>query len=374
MNGMQRFVLELEFKSPVHVGMGTDHNHPAYAYLPDIEKREVVLLDPARLVVELDEARRQAFLRAVTEGPARAQRLLQDWHKEGVPLPEKGRLPASPAFLNAVKSASDQAELDFRPIPRSLEGPYLPGSSVKGALRTAWLYGKLYPKLAHQDLVYVSQPDRGDKWVWSEPRGEEGVIKPGKGGLKAAQMLEALTLGYLGNRGPDMQKDPFRAIRLGDSPPIPTTRLERIGVVHPTNRLRDLVILAEVIPEGTHLRLPFRYHEALAEEGVTAGGIDPEALADEAYTFYHGVLDEDLDYATSRGWEKAVEFYRSLKEALEADEDRFPLRLGFGSGKIANTLHFLMNEDPPKTRKSAGRSEPVLGLPLGWVVAKLVKV
>ncbi len=370
MNGMQRFVLELEFKSPVHVGMGTDHDHPAYAYLPDIEQREVVLLDPARLVVELDEARRQAFLRAVAEGPARAQRLLQDWHKEGVPLPEKGRLPASPAFLNAVKSASDQAELDFRPIPRSLEGPYLPGSSVKGALRTAWIYARLAPLLEEVDLVY----DRIDGWVQEKRRGEEGVLRPGQRGLRAAQQLEALALDYLKGQNPDVKKDPFRAIRIGDSPPLGATRLERIGVVHPKNRLRDLVILAEVIPEGTHLRLPFRYHEALVKEGVVSSSIDPEELADATHSFYEGVLEEEMDHATRHGWKKAVEFYRSLFEEISAEDTRFLLRLGFGSGKIANTLHFLMNEDPPKTRKSAGRSEPVLGLPLGWVVAKLVKV
>jgi len=370
MNGMRRYILELELKTPVHVGMGADHDHPAFAYLPDFERKEVVLLDPARLVVELEPDRRDAFLRAVAEGPARAQRLLRNWHQEGVPLPEQGRLSASPAFLNAVKAASDQAQLEFRPLPRSLEGPYLPGSSVKGALRTAWIYAQLAPVLEDADLIY----DPRNGWVKKQRRGLEGVLRPGRGGLRAAQQLEALALNYLEKRGPNMTKDPFRTVRLGDSPPLPATRLERIGVVHPTNRLRDVTFLAEVIPAGTRVRLSFRYHEALMKEGVVSGGVDPEALADAAYSFYQGVLDEDMDHAAALGWERAVEFYRSLSREIETDATRFPLRLGFGSGKIANTLHFLMSEEPPKTRKSAGRTDPALGLPLGWVVAKLVQV
>lgn len=368
MRGMQRYILDLELKTPVHVGMGADHNYPAYAYLPDFEKKEVVLLDSARLVKELDPARREVFLQAVAAGPARAQQLLRDWYNEGVPLPEEGRLPASPAFLNTVKEASEQAELEFRPLPRSVEGPYLPGSSVKGALRTAWIYERLIPKLEQADLVYRKRAG------WQEqPRNGEGYIKPGRGGLYAAQALEALALGNLRGGRPEMHKDPFRAVRLGDSPALTATRLERIGVVHPSSRLKDVAILAEVIPAGTRIRIPFRYHKGLAEGEVVSGSVDPEDLINSVFNFYQGVLEEEESYATSLGWERAVKFYRELSDAFEADTTRFPLRFGFGSGRVSNTLLLLMEDELPKTRKSAGRSDPVLGLPMGWAAAELIK-
>lgn len=369
MRGMQSFVLELEMKSPLHVGMGADNNHPAYAYIPDPERGDAVLLDSSRLVAELNEDRRQLFLRAVAEGPARAQRLLRGWYKEGVRLPEVGRIPASRAFLNATSKATDQAELEFRPLPRNLNGPYLPGSSVKGALRTAWLYYKLEPQVRNRDLVY----DQRSGWSLG-PERREGALKPGRGGLRAAQALEAYALGYQGKKSPDMHRDPFRAVKLGDSRELIATRLERIGVVHPRGKLSDVVILAEVIPEESRLNIPFRYHEALVEERVVSQKVDPDELQDAAYSFYMGVLQEDLDYAESNNWRRAAEFYRSLEEQLESDETIFPIRLGFGSGKLANTLLFLVDGDFPKTRKSAGNSEPTMGLPLGWAVARLKRV
>jgi len=369
MRGMQSFVLELELKSPIHVGMGAENNHPAYAYIPDLERGDVVLLDSPRLVAELDEDRRQLFLRAVAEGPTRAQRLLQGWHQEGVRLPEVGRIPASRAFLNATSRATDQAELEFRPLPRNLNGPYLPGSSVKGALRTAWLYYKLEPQVRHRDLVY--DPHQG--WILG-PEKREGSLKPGRGGLRAAQALEAYALGYEGRKSPNMHKDPFRAVRLGDSPALATTRLDRIGVIHPQSKLNDMAILAEVIPEGSRLNIPFRYHEALAKEHVVSQEVDPIELQDAAYSFYSGVLQEDLIYAENNNWARAIEFYRSLEEQLADSSELFPIRFGFGSGKLANTLLFLMEEPSPKTRKSAGSSEPAMGLPLGWAVARLKKV
>ena len=366
---MRSFVLQLRIKTPVHVGMGNDHNHPAFAYLPEPNQEKVVLLDPTRLVVELDEERRQAFLAAVADGPVRAQRLLQGWYREGIPLPEVGRLPASPAFIKAVEKASGAAELDFRPLPRSIEGPYLPGSSVKGALRTAWIYALLEPKLRDQDLVFKAHED----WRAEPKRGRDGVIRPGRGGLRAAQQLEAYALGYHRDRKLDMYKDPFRAVRLGDSAPLPVTRLEHVGVVHPSNRLDDVTILAEVVPEGTALRMPFRYHEALATEGVVAGSVDPEDLAGAAYAFYLNVLEEDRAYAEENDWADAAKFYQAFAREIEGSEDAFPLRLGFGSGKLANTLLFLMTEPFPKTRKAVGSTEPRFGLPLGWALARLIE-
>ena len=369
MRGMQTFFLEIELKSPVHVGMGADHNWPAYAYLPDRVRGEVVLLDPAQLVAALEEDRREAFLSAVAEGPARAQRLLRGWYREVLPLPELSRLPASPAFLKAVEEASDQAELEFRPLPRSFKGPYLPGSSVKGALRTAWIYAKLEPRLRENDLVY----DRREGWRPRPKRGGDGVIRPGAGGLRAAQQLEAFALGYLGRRGPDMHRDPLRAVRLGDGPNLSRTRLDRVGVVHPEDRLRDVSILAEVVPEGTRMHLSFRYHRALYEKGVVAGAVDPGELADAAFSFYTGVLEEDLGYADQNGWERAAKFYREFLKEIQDRNDAFPLRIGFGSGKLANTLLFLLNESFPLTRKAVGSVEPRHGVPLGWVLARLVE-
>ncbi|MDT7922700.1 MAG: type III-A CRISPR-associated RAMP protein Csm5, partial [Thermus sp.] len=48
MSFLETFRLELEAISPVHVGTG--ETYPAYAYVPDFEKKEVHLLDPGVLL------------------------------------------------------------------------------------------------------------------------------------------------------------------------------------------------------------------------------------------------------------------------------------------------------------------------------------
>ncbi|BAW02894.1 CRISPR type III-A/MTUBE-associated RAMP protein Csm5 [Thermus thermophilus] len=371
MGFLRSFRLELEALSPVHVGTG--EAYPAYAYVPDFGRKEVHLLDPGTLLLALPEARRRQYLEKVAQGPKAAQEVLRHLLEEGQ-LPREAilhTLPASKAFLETLRSATEEALLEYRPLPRSPLGAYLPGSSVKGALRTAWLFHVL----VERDQV-AEWDRRAGVWRLRPGDGEARIYPSRDPGLYENQAFEGAVLGYAregkGGRGMvlDLYRDPFRAVRLADSGPTPTF-LNRLGVFHPGKDTSGMALLAETFRMGTRFALALRYHEGL---GVSMP-VPPEALVRALRDYYGKVAEWEEGFAEEHGLKRALEVYRALRERLR-DPEAFPLRVGFGSGRLALRLALLLPEDhpeaqEPKTRKTAGAQNPVDGYPLGWMVGKL---
>lgn len=374
MSFLEAYSLELELLSPVHVGTG--ETYPAYAYVPDFEGKRVHLLDPSALLLALSPERREAFLRRVAEGPKGAQDVLRHLYREGQ-IPREAilrTLPASKAFLDTIQGATEEALLEYRPLPYSLRGPYLPGSSVKGALRTAWLYWTLVER---KEVLEWRQ----GAWQWRKPGPEEDALirPPRELKLSHNQDFEGAVLGYLvpknGRTSRDLYRDPFRAVRLTDSDPGEGF-LNRIGVFHPKGALDRTILLAETFRKGSRFRFRFRYQAGLAQHGGVAGPVPPKALVRALREYYGHVAEWERGYAEEYGLGRALEVYQELERRLK-DPETFPLRVGFGSGTLSLRLALLLPEDypeaqEPKTRKTAGAPSPRDGYPLGWAVGRLV--
>lgn len=372
MSFLEAYRLELEALSPVHVGTG--ELYPAYAYVPDKEAKGVHLLDPGALLLLLPEERRRQYLEKVAQGPKAAQDILRNLYQEGQ-LPKEALLRtvgASLAFFKTLEEATEEAALEWRPLPQSPLGPYLPGSSVKGALRTAWLFWTLLQRGEGVEF-------REGRWTFRKPtlKDEEALIRaPKNPDLRANQTFEATVLGYMGGRGPDLYRDPFRAVRVSDSGPGEGF-LNRIGVFHPTKNTKGLLLLAETFRKGSRFALSFRYHKGLSAYGDrgVAGPIPPEELKKALREYYGRVAEWEKRFAEDHGLKRALEVYGELEERLK-DPEVFPIRVGFGSGRLALRLALLLPEDhpeaqEPKTRKTAGASNPQDGYPLGWMVGRL---
>jgi hypothetical protein len=91
---------------------------------------------------------------------------------------------------------------------------------------------------------------------------------------------------------------------------------------------------------------------------------------------YTRVAEWEQDFAEEHELKNALELYEELFQRLE-DPEVFPIRVGFGSGRLSLRLALLLPEDhpegqEPKTRKTAGSREPQDGFPLGWMVGRLV--
>ncbi len=371
---IQAFQLSLETLSPVHVGTG--ESYPAYAYVPDFQRKEVHLLDPSALLLALPEARRRQYLEKIAQGPKAAQEILKNLYQEGQ-LPKEAilrTLPASPAFLETVRSATQEANLEYRPLPYSPLGAYLPGSSVKGALRTAYLFYHL----VEGKRVAEWDPGKGEWRLRGWKDGETQIYPPKRLDLRANQAFEGAVLGYGRGSRLDLYQDPFRALRLTDSGPTPTF-LNRLGVLHPKKDTSGMVILAETFRIGTRFTLTLRYHEGLSRnwggrQGVSLP-IPPERLVQALRAYYQEVAEWEKGFAEEYGLKRALTVYEALEGRLK-DPKTFPLRVGFGSGRLALRLALLLPEDhpeaqEPETRKTAGSRNPQDGYPLGWMVGRL---
>lgn len=373
MSFLESYRLELETLGPIHVGTG--EAFPAYSYLVDEAQKEALILDAGRLLELLSETQRENYLQAVSQGPKQAQKSLQSLWGGGLLDPTPAivrRLPATPAFINTVKNATDAAGLEFRPLPRSPLGAYLPGSSLKGALRTAWLFKRVVQQ--GRDIEYKG------RWQWGQKvhGGEWPLIQPPKSiGPRVAQEFEALVLDYATERSPNLYRDPFRQVRVGDSEPSENLLLNRIGVFHPRGQMDQTVILAEMFRVGTKLQATLRLHMGLAQQrhkDTVSHAISAQALAEACREYYLEVLHLERGYAQNHGLAQALKVYEALDKRLNQDSRLFPLRIGFGSGRMSIRLALLLDGEEgqePKTRKTAGHSNPKDGFPLGWAIARL---
>lgn len=375
---LESYRLELEVIGPIHVGTG--EAFPAYSYLVDESKKEALILDAGRLLELLSEQQQQNYLQAIAQGPKRAQESLQSLWNSGLVDPTPAvlrRLSATPAFINTVKNATDAAGLEFRPLPRSPLGAYLPGSSIKGALRTAWMFKRL--------LTQKQDVEHKGAWSWGAkaPSGEWPLVHPPKNiSPSVAQGFEALVLDYAytnnqGRQQLNLHRDPFRQVRIGDSEPTENLLLNRIGVFHPRSQMDQTAILAEMFRVGTKLQATLRLHTGLARQkhkDTVSHSISAQDLAEACQEYYLEVAAREEEFAKQQGLDNALKTYRELNQRLQADPHAFPLRIGFGSGRMSIRLALLLEGEEgkePRTRKTAGHSNPKDGFPLGWAIARL---
>jgi len=295
--------------------------------------------------------------------------------------------------------------------------PYVPGSSIKGALRTAVLY-KVLKECGDSgmamNIVSGIKNNRGQverktadlarEIGWSESLVEFYLTKLSQersDPKHADDLLEAIVFGMESDRRSGVRyepkRDPMKALTVRDSTEIGKRHL---AVYH-----------VEVV--GNPQTIPI-WVEAL-EPGTTAGievKVDTELLWLSA-EYFNGVLWECLkDWGRPWEvfgdflWEAVDEFYTAVRKAEMAEARKFGarardvkafyssldnyeghlLRLGWGSGWLSTTVGILLRENRrwesvrrrlglgrkpggrglsrefPKTRRLAN------GMPMGWVV------
>ncbi|AEH25118.1 type III-A CRISPR-associated RAMP protein Csm5 [Pyrococcus yayanosii] len=311
--------------------------------------------------------------------------------------------------------------MQIREFIKLNERPYVPGSSVKGALRTAVLY-KVLKECGDSATAMnlVSRFDRklAEKIGWSnhvvefyveyllnELQKEEAAKQRGKrynfDRKRADDLLEAIVFGMEPDRRSGVRyepkRDPLRALIVRDSQPVGRRHLAvyRVDVI---GNPQPIPIWVEALEPGTAteiemkieakvLRLNSGHFNGLLWECLENYGKPWEVFEDFLWKavneFYDEVIKTELTELSRFGkYETNVKsFYSSLKS-----HDGHLLRLGWGSGWLATTVGILLRKEGkwegvrrklglgrnpqsgklssyfPKTRRLAD------GLPMGWVV------
>ncbi len=308
------FVLEVRVLTLLHIGTGKVLQED-FDYV--VKGGQTLRIHEGQFV-EWISSQGEAFAR-LTQGTPPGE-LLRAHLRPGSPL-VRYSLPGAPENTREIR--------ECRKDP--LDQPYIPGSSLKGALRTVLLWQR-----------------------WREERRSLARARLRDNPRFAAKDLEGEVFGKTPHQ------DVFRALCLRDSSPAPKERLvlanvrcrapgARAGIPLALEAVqRDTTFVVEGYldttafgPWGAWRRPGFLPSEKL-------GWLAWEYLAKAAREKALARLERDLRWAGSMGVE--VAFWNDLRERIRRAEVEkplgFPLQIGFGTGWLGVTLGPALLEDP----------------------------
>jgi len=274
--------------------------------------------------------------------------------------------------------------------------PYIPGSTLKGAIRTAIL----------EELVTAESPQRRQQWARRAVQRNQQGQPPDRRYVARNTLERDLLMGKVPNRANESNYDLLRALHVSDSEPVDAKQVQ-IGLtwVH-TLRNNQLVpkrvgqeeykMFVEWLRVGAQTRLTIRIDERLLQgdylQQLGFGKAQVETLRDftvacneraTALMEHEAAFYEDYDLPA------IARFYQTLLKRLQQVEAQrgFVLNIGWGGGwetkTVTNPLTEGLDEEYerirqtynlgrrdseefPKTRRLAYRDNQPFA-PLGWV-------
>src|SRR5581483_2857673 len=175
----ESFPITLTPLTPLHIGDGSQLE--AYEYT--VVKDRFYRLSLDRLLARLTPAERESINRYVERDLVGLRKFVREHFSPDI---AEYQAAASPRFREVYekKLSEAQNQMIVFPFMRSLGAPLIPGSSLKGALRTAILDRLIASPISSQTY---------------------------------ADTLEAETLRYMSDRGrPDIPSDPLKGLRISD--------------------------------------------------------------------------------------------------------------------------------------------------------------
>jgi len=259
----------------------------------------------------------------------------------------------------AARWGTRDSMLAIQPLQRSISGPIVPGSSIKGALRTAILWSRVAKPL--------QPPQSSSDWAVSEWERWE-----------------------LGAASSQIQDDPLRHLKVADSDPVTETTwiFDTLfdGMRSSSGQSADLQDYRECFPdtlETADYSIPcrlsihsgHRHYREKCNISITARGI-----IESCRSFYLEALRTEIAH-----WERKIDGYEDVlavcKEVLyraEQTPDAGLIRLGWGCGMHSVSLNMAKPDGfhSPRRIDPRFRKDPVTrrlldGVPPGWALFTL---
>lgn len=378
MDTVSRFSLKAEVLSPVHVGDGT--RLTPLEYVLDGNKLKVYSFEDFLKKVEEKprQLRENILLEFKTSGnQQRSLDLRVLLSRYNINLKERYTLP--------IEGSLTTREVES--FIKNLQGPYVPGSEIKGALRVLFISGvlkkdeRLYKKFEEKLSEWLNNRSREnakkidiasvDKWLERmvyNPRGEE---KP----TESLKVTEA-------------NLDLFRALSISDSKPINYQNL-RIEVPELVGSSRGRLNACEALKPGTTVEFTLTIDKR-AIQGIRSllksgsypywDYLDLKKLAELSRLVYASLIDMEIEFFKRKGRSTTVEHLKSLKGYL--NDNGILLRIGKHEGYLSTTVMAVVREKNPQlfedvfksahsnARQEVNKTRRVneKGLTFGWIV------
>lgn len=377
--------------SPIHIGTGDVLNPLSYIYTGD----EVRVIDEA-LLMEWLGTNPSAASRFITAAETRQS--IGDFLRA-----ERVRFEGFTRYTLAAKIT--RAPTDIRPFIKTIDSrPYLPGSSLKGCLRSALLRG-----------VVLADPERAEDFA-------EIVEESAERRRTGSEEIEASVFVQPGvKRQRYSNYDLNRALVVSDSAPRKVDRLEiveaRMLSLQTNGRMEykrqgntPVPIFIEAIQPMTKFQMLLRRDMRLLRGDLAArelGLNDPDRsrlmIHLTRYCRAAGleIIAQEINFYRRHGQGILAGWFEEKRDYLRINEGLFALPIGWGSGYDAKTITDLLPEetyeevtesfrntrglgrpgnapsspwlgpeDSPKSRKVVERSDGSIE-PVGWVLIQL---
>ncbi len=378
MKNLTMYNCTLTTLTPIHIGSGEKFGKIDYVFhnnfltIVDIDKLIAQLKNPVALSNEIERA---------------------------------GKNFSMELFLKSQKINIENVELYTTDCPKAPTGevivhikessnlPFIPGSSIKGAIRTALLWNvlkedasicKRVEDAVNQDLQKLTND------IKKNPNRQKRIIEGSK--RKIGKKAEEIVFGENPNY------DLLRALQISDTicAGIDNLQISEVNIMSAVSdgyKWKEIIVFLESLKIGTKLEGSLKIDEFLLEDKIA------KLLKFNGKQELIRKISEICNYFASEFIENEIKFYNKYKlSQLAAEYERlanlippskegFLLHFGWGSGWHGMTIGRLLQEDPdfdfkdlrrtfslgkrgidefPKTRKIVfERNQPKY--PLGWV-------
>lgn len=352
--------------TPIHIGSGRKYSATEFL----VKGKELYKVDINKVFLKLDEKTRAEFVTRLEDPNFQLGSFLQ-----GMNIP-----------LSEIKLYSCNLKTDLKTgLPNEINeyikthgGAFIPGSSIKGSIRTAILYNLIDEKDIYKidrifDLGY-RQRDR-DREIQT--------------------FIDGFFVGET-NRQPSSYSSFLRFLQITDTETtnnlsvysIKALRCERRGWSWYKRHGRDVTLFSEVIDAGKNLRAEVSEHydpDIYKKLGLRKKEryIDMANIKEFIYNFSADLIEHEIEFSEKYHIDFLSDFYKQVKSKNTKDSPL--LKLGHGSGFLATTIGLKLKKHPQvfeKVRKGLrGKSYPYEfpktrkivveeNTPLGWVKLK----
>ncbi len=329
--------LLLETLTPIHIGSGETIDPYEYIITDKLYK-----INLWKFIESLDNKDKENFLKISSSDMVKTRLFIKERADLSNVTEYSMNVQRSVHNLYTDKIDDENNQLSIQTCIKTLDRPFIPGSSVKGPIRTALLFS-----MAEKPIIDTRNI-------------QQNTFK-----FKNAQ------------------DDPFRALSISDSLPIDLgdmlicpvktyTRNKKkndefeesgyISLVEGTNSYYT----SKTIKISHNIAIDYRLQKQNNFIDINA-----DKIASSCNEFYGRVIEEELNFYEDSDTSLAYDVYKSFKIDLPSleREKAFMLRLGWGSGYNSLTINLAKKMPDSKISRRLIRRE----FPLGWVKAKILE-
>lgn len=325
--------LTIQALTPLTIKSGEELE--SYQYHLDPEARIVYMIDYPALLAGMNPDTRKTFEGVAAAGPEKLRCFIADvWDSKSC----TGSILVSQAFVEYHLKMQDdpRAELTINLHCRSGDGPIIPGSSVKGATRTAVLFGLFNPDQRYNECTFEAQ-------VLGYERFDERTRRTRQ----------------------ELERDPFRALKISDSLEHPQTCVFRLEVLgsksgyEPTGIIESTECILPMQTTTHHLSLDekvYRRMKTFSKENE----LSLDKIVTALRTFAEAQLNAQSRFFKDKPGAKH-DTDNLLKHLHQCAPNQSLIRLGFGTGREGISVALKRGDPTPRSRKTVEKQTL-----LGW--------